>query len=819
MSATERSSPDPLEDGVQRKEVDYYLNPTELFRWINYRRWDGAKARVLSHAEECSTWIVSRHSNDGRVLWRHLPLHLVCMQSDSTDGMEDLVDILLEAYPDAASSPDDQGMLPLHLIVANSTKPNERVLNLLILCYPTGIDVKDKYGRTPMDLVKEKAENGPHRDAAIRALLRAKTTTQKLMQAIREENDDLIAAQQQTHANERMASQRIILRLEEELEASRKRTEEFQQASSSQTGTTKHLAQQLDHLQHQLESSHNTILSVRRERDELLHRTELLEAQVHEHDRVVAKLHQDFTHDRQDQSDVIANLKSEVSTSKAMAAALESQLKSRFTNEEYLTTAVSDLETKLSDLTLEHQQERKKLLHERDTYQAENTQLQRQVDELSKKFNLSQTKLATINKQMTSVLSSHGALNAEHDRIVEANLRVEADLLEHTRAERANMMLNIKKQWEFMEANLKQQEHLLAETEQKESEILSLARDERERSVEVMARMRQDFRDARSSALDRARGMPADSVNGGIMIDNNARPESRNGERPPQSSGASQHTDGRSNGSHNSRPSPSDNVGSLIPPTSSIQPTRRMSSRSDETISAYSSKNEEGHPARSFLYPGRNSSLVSGRTSQVESRSPSGDMSMERRQAAEQQQTDRNLLQLLEARAASDGRSRSLVSSNESSTFGTSSTVSSRHMPTTSTTATTSQPRLINMPRVNFDASTTSSSHTSTSPRNATSRSTATSYSPHHPPPKMVPSLSLDEYSHNQSVSSGSVDSDSDSSSTRGGGAPTSSSSRKSTTGSQYSGMVAGMRMGMIRIAEEESVESDADSRFTSNRQ
>mgnify|MGYP006163867203 CR=1 FL=1 len=66
----------------------------------------------------------------------------------------------------------------------------------------------------------------------------------------------------------------------------------------------------------------------------------------------------------------------------------------------------------MSDLTLEHQQERKKLLHERDTYQAENTQLQRQVDELSKKFNLSQTKLATINKQMTSVLSSHGALNA-----------------------------------------------------------------------------------------------------------------------------------------------------------------------------------------------------------------------------------------------------------------------------------------------------------------------------------------------------------------------------------------------------------------------
>ena len=55
------------------KEVDYYLNPTELFRWINYRRWDGAKTRAQSHPDECSTWIVSRHNADGRILWRTCP--------------------------------------------------------------------------------------------------------------------------------------------------------------------------------------------------------------------------------------------------------------------------------------------------------------------------------------------------------------------------------------------------------------------------------------------------------------------------------------------------------------------------------------------------------------------------------------------------------------------------------------------------------------------------------------------------------------------------------------------------------------------------
>ena len=195
---------------LQKKEVDYYLNPTELFRWINYRRWDGAKARVLSHPDECSTWIVSRHSSDGRILWRHLPLHLVCMQSENgnsenssqiTRQIEELVDVLLGAYPDGANSPDDQGMLPLHLVVANSSQPNERILNLLLMTYPTGVDVKDKYGRTPVDIVSEKVESGPHREAALRAMSRAKLTTERLVEAIREENTANLASIKQGASN------------------------------------------------------------------------------------------------------------------------------------------------------------------------------------------------------------------------------------------------------------------------------------------------------------------------------------------------------------------------------------------------------------------------------------------------------------------------------------------------------------------------------------------------------------------------------------------------------------------------------------------
>jgi hypothetical protein len=798
ISGADRSSPTgiPNEDGVHRKEVDYYLNPTELFRWINYRRWDGAKARVLSHAEECSTWIVSRHNNDGRILWRHLPLHLVCMQSDA-NGMEELVDILLEAYPDAASSPDDQGMLPLHLTVANSIKPNERLIHLLLLCYPTGVDIKDKYGRTPLDLVKEKAENGPHRDAALRAMVRAKATTQTLVHALRDENTELIANQLKTHGNERMASQRIIMRLEEDLDITRKRMDELLETSTVHTGTAQQLAQQVDHLKLQLDSSHNATLSVRRERDELMHQLELLETQVNEHDRIVSRLHEDFAHDRQSQSDMIANLRSEVSTAKAMATALESQLKSRFTNEEYLTTTVTELETKLSDMTIDHQQERKILTHERDKYETENTQLQRQVDELSKKSSTLQAKLVAVNKQMSAVLSSHGALNAEHDRILDANLRLEADLIEHSRSERTNIMASLKKQWEMMETTLKHQESVLTEAEQKEQEILSQAKDERDRSLDVISRMRQDFRDARSSALERARGNPTEIACSAISIAGSGRAdpllEPRASERP--TSGLLQHLDTRSIGSHTHAPS-SIQGGSVVPSTSSSQPTRRINSRSEDTMSLPSIIKSDA--ASGFFGKHGASSLRQPHV--VESRTPSAEMSMERRQTTEQQQQmDRNLLQMLEARAA-DGHRSVVSSSNESSTFGTSSTASSIHRMSTQT----NKPRLINMPRVNFDSSTTSSH--SSSPRNNSRQSSTQNYSRE---PKSVPLMSLDDYSHTQSASSASVDSDSDSSSTR------ESVTQHHSKNSQYSGMTAGMRMGMIRIAEEDSVGSDADSRYS----
>lgn len=784
------------EASSQRKEVDYYLNPTELFRWINYRRWDGAKTRVLSHPDECSTWIVSRHSSDGRILWRHLPLHLVCMQTESSGGgpaesqtttkqIEDLVDALLEAYPDAANSPDDQGMLPLHLTLANSAQPNERILNLLLMAFPTGVDVKDKYGRTPVDIVNEKAESGPLRESALRAMSRARQTTDRMVQAVREETAVQIASVKQSSSNERMASQRIIMRLEEELESVRKQLEDMDNRNRDGEGSVNKLNHRIEQMKRECENSQDMISTVKRERDELVHQNEILRNQVDEHETIVNSLHQEFGGERQEQTDLIAQLKSEVSTAKAMAEALESQLRSRFTNEEYLTSTVSDLEQQLSDLKTAYQQETSKLMHDRDAYETENTQLKRTVEDLSKKSTSLQSKLTAVNKQMSSVLSSHGALNGEHDRMVSAAVRAEADIVETMRAERSQVLDHVRAQWKFFESAMREQEQTLQKFQQKEVELLDFSKEERDRSLEVIANMRRNFEEARASALERNRLLQTDN------LFPNAAPAAA-GVKSPRNLVESNKLPGSKAGDIGSvalsKGSSRRMMGGSISTEQSLPRTQKTTSSVQKSSSTYSSRTSRppAHPI-------------------IESRAPtSTDLSSgERRQGPVlNDQMDGNLLHLLETRAdQGSSRHQGGYSGAESTSYGASTSSSVLSSTYQKVPPGRQKPRMINVANnnrvVNFDASTTTSS--STPAGNASMSRTTVSSHQNPTNVRKVPTLSIDEYSSSTSSSGSIGESDSDTSS-RGGSTPSRSKVKKTN---QFSGMAAGLRMGMIRISED----------------
>ena len=511
------------------KEVDYYLNPTELFRWINYRRWDGARARAQSHPEECDTWIVSRHSSDGRILWRHLPLHLLCMQREAATvvsdedlntaaaarQMEQLIDVLLDSYPEGASSPDDQGMLPLHLLLAKSeNEPNERVINLLLTSFPNAVDVQDKFGRSPYDILKEQSKDGAsdRTRAAFRALKRARYVSDRISATIRDESANIVASVQNEASNERGASQKIIVRLEEELSNCRKEMDEQRHRDGALQAEMRSLSEELASVKVNLDNSNRKLEMTRKERDELLNKSDNLGNRLKHHDSDLERIRQEFEEKRHDDVEIIQNLRSELNTSKAMTEALESQLRSRFTNEEYLSTSVTTLEEQLEEVRSAQEHALKKAQNEVETLTAENKRLKHNSDEWSKKNSVLQNKLSELSQQMTSIISSHSALSSEHDRLLEISERHENVLLDAMRKERSELVESFTKQRKALEKAFADQELVIENSLKKEDSIIRQAKDDRSRGRAMVEKIRKEFQEIRSAAAERERKLHAQTL-------------------------------------------------------------------------------------------------------------------------------------------------------------------------------------------------------------------------------------------------------------------------------------------------------------------
>eukprot|EP00585_Thalassiosira_rotula_P012944 CAMPEP_0196132168 /NCGR_PEP_ID=MMETSP0910-20130528/1895_1 /TAXON_ID=49265 /ORGANISM="Thalassiosira rotula, Strain GSO102" /LENGTH=775 /DNA_ID=CAMNT_0041391735 /DNA_START=78 /DNA_END=2405 /DNA_ORIENTATION=+ len=525
------------------REVDYYLNPTELFRWINYRRWDGAKSRANSHPDECSTWIVSRHNTDGRILWRHLPLHLICMQKEAACGvldesdvqavvanrqMEQLMDVLLDSYPEGASSPDDQGMLPLHLLLSKAEgEPNERVINLLLSSFPNAVDIRDKFGRTPYDILRESCgstgtegtEPGPgdantsdRCRAAFRALKRARYVADRITSTIRDESANIVAAVQHEASNERGASQKIIVRLEEEMSKTRKEMEARDARERGLQDDIRRMKSELSMTESNVSGVSRDLAVTRKERDELLSSNEAMKVQLDSHNEVVERTRREATQNRNGDLELIANLKSEVSTSKAMTEALESQLRSRFTNEEYLSTTVSELEEQLDELKVRHEHETKKNQHELEVLTTDNKKLKWNCEEHSKKNNQLQEKLKDLNKQMSQIISSYSTLNTEHDRLLELSKIYENNLLDTVRSERAQLVEHFRKQRETLEKTFNEQERIIEESLQSQDKFIATANSDRSRGKATVEKLRNEFQQLRAAAAERERTMHAEEL-------------------------------------------------------------------------------------------------------------------------------------------------------------------------------------------------------------------------------------------------------------------------------------------------------------------
>lgn len=115
-------------------EVDYDLNPTELYINICESAWEQALAALEKNPDESRTWVVKRDpcgdddEEDSSV--RFLPLHSACARQPPLE----IIISLLTIYPKASSIIDDNGMYPLHYACANQA--SAEVIGLLLLHHP-----------------------------------------------------------------------------------------------------------------------------------------------------------------------------------------------------------------------------------------------------------------------------------------------------------------------------------------------------------------------------------------------------------------------------------------------------------------------------------------------------------------------------------------------------------------------------------------------------------------------------------------------------------------------------------------------------------
>jgi len=118
-------------EGLEDIEVDYDLNPTDLYTCICACDWDNALVALERNPIESKTWVVkSDPCSDDDDAVRFLPLHSACARQPPLD----IVISLLTAYSEASSIIDDNGMYPLHYACANQA--SAEIIELLLLHHP-----------------------------------------------------------------------------------------------------------------------------------------------------------------------------------------------------------------------------------------------------------------------------------------------------------------------------------------------------------------------------------------------------------------------------------------------------------------------------------------------------------------------------------------------------------------------------------------------------------------------------------------------------------------------------------------------------------
>jgi len=137
-------------------KVDYDTTPAVLIKLMERQMWIEAIKRCADYPDEAATWMYrlqevkgEKKNAKGKFRWKILPVHSAIVLHAPVQMIEALVD----AYPQGVQKGDDRNMLPLHMAFRLGASPETAAV--LVDSYPDALLIKDSKGQTPLRILKE----------------------------------------------------------------------------------------------------------------------------------------------------------------------------------------------------------------------------------------------------------------------------------------------------------------------------------------------------------------------------------------------------------------------------------------------------------------------------------------------------------------------------------------------------------------------------------------------------------------------------------------------------------------------------------------
>ncbi|CAB9503532.1 expressed unknown protein [Seminavis robusta] len=140
-----------LFDAIQNNDwsaVDFFLD-TGTFSFSPFQSYDeGCKAAA---EEQSETWVVCE-DDEGRLIWRQLPIHAAICYGAPFNTVKELIKV----YPAGLRCADVDGNLPIHL--AFRFNCTDRILRLILKAFPEGMEAVNCSGKLPLECAGDKMQ-------------------------------------------------------------------------------------------------------------------------------------------------------------------------------------------------------------------------------------------------------------------------------------------------------------------------------------------------------------------------------------------------------------------------------------------------------------------------------------------------------------------------------------------------------------------------------------------------------------------------------------------------------------------------------------